>query len=287
MRRPGRATVFLIAALLVGCTAKFTYNHLDWLIPWYVDGYVDLSREQRQVLQVELEPLLRWHREQELTRYVDLLDRIERDLLAPVTAATVQQWVEEIVSAVERTEQSMLLLALEFGATLSDAQMAEFVASLWQHQREFENEFLSRDQERYQRDSYDSLADLLRRFLGRLDADQQRRLRTAAAELRRFDNAWLEERSMWLRELEPLLQRHDGWQQEVQRAYAARKQRRTPRYHEYLDHNLRVVTGAVADVLNARTPKQQRRMAVEFEDLRDRLRDLAAKPQLTLEPSPQ
>jgi len=104
----------LAAALLAGCTAAFTYNHLDWLIPWYVDGYVDLSRDQRRDLKGRLEPLLQWHREEELLRYAELLDRIEHELAVPVTAATVQGWVDEVVAALERTERSMLTLALDF-----------------------------------------------------------------------------------------------------------------------------------------------------------------------------
>ena len=38
----------LLTLLLGGCSTTFTYNQLDWLIPWYVDDYVDLSRDQKQ-----------------------------------------------------------------------------------------------------------------------------------------------------------------------------------------------------------------------------------------------
>jgi hypothetical protein len=270
--------LFLCAALLVGCTATFTYNHLDWLIPWYVDGYVDLTRDQRKILESQLEPLLRWHREEELVRYVAMLDRIERDLGTGVSAAVVQSWTDDVMVALERTESSMLLLALDFSATLSDAQMAEFGASLWERQREYEKEFLGRSEEEYRRDSYDSLADFLRRFTGPLQSAQKERLQAAAGSLLRFDSAWLEERALWLKTLEPLLQREPGWQQRVQAAYAARKDQRTPRYREYLAHNVGVISAALADVLNQLDSKQRKAMAREFDDLRSRLRELAAAP---------
>ena len=277
-----RITALLLAtALVAGCTATFTYNHLDWLIPWYVDGYVDLTRQQRHALQGRLEPLLQWHREEELARYGEMLDRIERDLAAPVTAATVQSWVDEVVTALERTEQSMLTLALDFGANMSDSQVSEFTASLWERQREFERELLGRDDERYRRDSYDSLVDLLQPLLGRLSATQEERLRVAAGELLRFDGAWLEERAQWLATLEPLLQRNPGWQQAVEAAYASRKQQRPPRYREYLAHNLAAITSALADVLNQMNSDQRAHLAREFDDLRNRLRKLAEAPRLT------
>jgi hypothetical protein len=266
------------ALLLAGCTATFTYNRLDWLIPWYVDGYVDLSREQRRILEDQLEPLLKWHREEELVRYAAVLERIERELGSPVTASAVQAWIDEITAALERTETSMLSLALDFSETLSDEQMAEFAANLWQRQRDYEEEFLGRSEEEYRRDSYDSLADFLRRFTGPLQSAQKERLQAAAGSLLRFDSAWLEERALWLKTLEPLLQREPGWQQRVQAAYAARKDQRTPRYREYLAHNLGVISAALADVLNQLDSKQRKAMAREFDDLRSRLRELAAAP---------
>jgi len=268
-------TAILCAALLTACTATFTYNHLDRLIPWYVDGYVDLTREQRRLLDAELEPLLRWHREEELLRYHALLQRIETETSADVSPATVHAWTDELMAALERVETSMLSLALEFSTTLSDEQMAEFRASLWERQREYEKEFLGRSEKAYRQDSYDELADLLRRFTGPLEPAQERRLRTAADDLRRFDSAWLEEREFWLRRLEPLLQREPGWQQDVRDAYAVRREQRTPRYREYLAHNLEVISVAIADVLNQLSAKQRTRLTRELDELQDRLLELS------------
>ena len=60
----------LLAALLltlVGCSSTtFVYNRLNLIIPWYVGKYVDLSRDQKKVLDAELQPFLQWHRHEEL-----------------------------------------------------------------------------------------------------------------------------------------------------------------------------------------------------------------------------
>ena len=274
------AAAILCAALLAGCTASFTYNHLDRLIPWYVDGYVDLTREQRKALESQLEPVLQWHREEELARYISILDRIEQDLAGPLTPGAVQVWIDELGAAVERTEESLLSLALDFGATLSDAQMAEFVASLRERQREYESELLGRSEEEYRRDSYDGLADFLSRFTGPLEPGQEQRLRKTASELYRFDQAWLEERAAWLDALEPLLQRNPGWQQQLRAAHAVRKAQRTPRYREYLAHNVAVISAGVADVMSQLTERQRQRVSREIDDLRTRLRELSSRSRL-------
>ena len=274
------AAAVLCAALLAGCTASFTYNHLDRLIPWYVDGYVDLTRDQRKTLRGRLEPVLQWHREEELVRYIGTLDRIEADLNGTVTAGMVQAWIDDLAAAVERSEESLLALALEFGATLSDAQMAEFAGSLRERQQEYEKELLGRSDEEYRRDSYDGLADLLERFTGPLEDAQEQRLRATAKDLRRFDRAWLEERANWLETLEPLLQRDPGWQAQVQTAHAARKAQRTPKYREYLAHNMAVISAGVADVMNQLSAAQRKRVALEIDELRNRLRELSSRSRL-------
>lgn len=273
------AAFILLLCLVAGCGPTFTYNHLDRLIPWYVDGYVDLSHDQRTALRGQLEPLLQWHREEELLRYVEILDRIETDLGRSVTAVDVQGWIDEVIAAAERTEQSMLALALDFGATMSDAQMTEFSASLWARQREYEEEFLGRSDEQYREDSYDALSSLLERFAGRLQPAQERRLQAAVADLVRFDSAWLDDRARWLRQLEPLLEREPGWQQSVQAAYDARRDDRSPRYRDALQHNLGLIKPAVADVLNQMSDTQRAALARELETLRVRLLRLSARPQ--------
>ena len=267
----------LASVLAVACTASFTYNHLDWLIPWYVEDYVDLTRDQRKLLRSQLEPRLQWHREEELLRYIELLDRIEADLSGPVSAEMVNGWLEEFIAAIERVEASLMAVALEFGATVSDGQMAEFMGSLRERQVEYEDEYLGRSDEEYLRDNYENLEELLDRLLGRLSDGQDAILLSAAESLRRFDGAWLEERAAWLDTLEPLLQRDSGWQEAVARAHAEREQNRTDQYRELLEENTAVITAAVADVLGLMTAKQQDHARREIEDLRRKLRKLIAR----------
>lgn len=268
------AACVLPLAAAAGCTTSFTYNNLDWLIPWYVDGYVDLTRDQRQNLGDRLGPLLEWHRDEELVRYIALLDRIEADLGNDVTAATVQVWIDEVEAAAARTEATMLDLALDFGATMNDAQVEELVGSLWERQREYEEEFLPRSDAQYREENFENLEDFLERFTGRLQEPQKQRLQDASRELQRFDRVWLEERAAWLAELERLLQRQPGWQQAVREGYFARRAQRTPEYRETLSHNLAIITAAVAEVLNASTTAQRRHTTEEIQSIRARLEKL-------------
>jgi hypothetical protein len=260
--------VVLLSLLVAGCTMSFTYNHLDWLIPWYVDDYVDLSRQQRQLLQGQLGPVLRWHREEELEQYLVLLDQIEADLAGEVTTAQVRSWADEIIAAVERVEENMVSVALQFGATLSDEQLAEFMESVWEEHREYEEEFLGRTDEEYVEENAENLEELLERFTGRLNDEQQAILLQAAESLRRFDAIWVEDHEKWLNTLGPLLQRKPGWEDAIREAYANRTRQQSPEYTELLEYNMEVVSQAIADVLNQLNDKQRKHLDDEIEDLR-------------------
>jgi hypothetical protein len=279
------ATAVLAVLFLAACTSGFVYNRLDWLIPWYVDGYVDLTRAQRELLSAQLAPRLAWHRDEELARYAALLDRVEAGLDGAVTPADVRGWASELLAAAQRVERSMMEVALEFGGEVSEAQVREFIDSLWERQRDFEEEFLERSDAEYAEDDYDNLADFLERFLGRLEPEQRAVLRAAAGNLQRFDRAWLEERRAWLETLEPLLlARAPGWQSAVMAAYEARLEQRTPAYHATFEHNLEQIAVAYAEVLSSRTERQKDHTAREFEKLRRTLRKLMEQPREVARP---
>jgi Family of unknown function (DUF6279) len=262
---------------LTSCSSTFIYNQLDWLIPWYVDDYVDLTGPQKKSLKQQLQPLLHWHRKEELARYLDLLAGIEEDLAAPLDGSTLQGWVDAASLAGERLEQHMLPLAFEVGEQLSDAQMADFLESLWDKQAELEEEFLERDDAAYIEESYENFEENLREFLGRLNAEQKLLVQEAAASLQRFDDAWLAERRAWLELLQRVLsERRDDWQQQIVDAMADRQQMQSPQYRDIYLRNQQIILQAVADVLNSRTEKQSTHLQEELDQLRRSLQKLIA-----------
>jgi len=269
--------VLLGVGLLGACSNNFVYNQLDWLIPWYVDDYVDLSRDQKRDLKSQLQPLLRWHRSEELASYIIIIDGIEQDLRQPVSAATVESWGNQTLAAWERLEVRIMPLALGLGEQLSDSQMAEFQAGLVRDQQELEEEYLGRTDAEVVAESLEDFTENLGDFLGRLTKQQVQVLETAAASLLRFDNLWLEDRRQWVERLEVMLQREEGWQDAVRQAMALRDSTRDPAYLAAYEHNAEIINGAIAETLNLRTEKQSQRLQREMDDLRRDLRKLIAQ----------
>ena len=286
MPLPARlAAVLLALLLLAGCGNTFLYNRLDWLIGWYVDDYVELSRAQEKVFQQRLRPVLDWHRREELALYAAFLQQIEADSAAPLDADTVRDWSRQLLLALERIEARLWPLIHEIGADLDQAQMAELLENIRARQRELEEEYLTRTDEEYAEDNFDRLSENLRDFLGPLSSAQEDQIAGAAQAMRRLDQAWLEERRLWLKTLQRLSAREPGWQAALRAAWAQRKERRTPRYHAHRRHNMDIIHALVAAVLNARSERQDRHLQRELDSLQDDLQTLIGQAR-TASPRP-
>ena len=263
--------LILLLLTLVGCSGTtFIYNRLDFILPWYLDDYVDLNRGQDAFLDEQLAPFLAWHRMEELPRYLEILDDIDAtlDRDRDLTASDIEAISLEIERAWFRLEERGLDWLLALGGELSEEQVQEFLAALWKKQEKYEKKYLERSDAEYREDSYDSLVDNLQDYLGKLDKSQKQLLEEASGQLIRSDATWLRERGDWLRRLETLMQREPGWEQRLREALASRSDTVSEEYVQLYEHNLQVIYTALAQVFNSRTAKQDERLRGRLADLR-------------------
>lgn len=272
------AVLALLLFTLVGCSSTtFLYNRLDFLIPWYMGDYVKLTRPQKNNLGELLDPFLTWHRREELPRYLEVLIEIEAGLDSPASAEHVGVQAEEFVAAWERIELRSLEWMLSLGEQLSDEQMAEFIGALWEKQRDYEEEYLPRSEQEYRQEAYENLLDSMQDFLGRLDWGQRGILEEAAAQLQRSDGIWLQEREHWVRRMEAQLRREPGWQEGVRDLLATRDNTTSPQYAAIFAHNSQVIYSAVAQLINSRSDKQDRRLRKKLGNFREDIEQLIAQ----------
>ena len=275
-----RVSLILLVLFLAGCSSTtFVYNRLDFLLPWYLGDYVNLDRQQKKQLDQLLEPFLSWHRTEELPVYLAILDDAWARLDQPVSADDLAELSAKVEAAWFRLEEEALDWLLDLGDQLSDQQMAEFIAELRAKQVEYEEEYLPRSEEEYREEAWDNLRDSLQDYIGRLGSEQSAILQLASEQLVRSDAAWLSERARWLDTMERILQRDSGWQQSLLAAIADRDENVSQEYNDTFSHNLAVVQGAIADVLNIRTPKQDKRLKREIDGLREDLETLIQQGQ--------
>jgi hypothetical protein len=279
---------YLLLALLFigGCSSTtFVYNRLDFILPWYLDDYVELDRAQDVFLDEQLRPFLAWHRTEELPRYTLIIDDITRRLDAPLTAQDVAAISLEFEQAWFRLEARGLEWLLALGERLTDDQVRQFLDELWDKQEEYQKKYLERSDQEYHEDSYDSLRDSVQDYLGRLDKPQKELLETASNGLLRSDTTWLRERAAWLQRLEVMMRREPGWQQAIRDSVQRRSETVSAEYLELYEHNLAVIHSALAQVLNSRSEKQDQRLRKKLANLREDLQTLVDQGAPSLNPA--
>jgi len=272
--------VWAVAALLSlsACSENtFFYNRLDFVLPWYVDDYVDLNQSQKAYLDTLLAPFLTWHRSQELPAYVKILDVIGDSLKQPLTPEDVAAIFAEFEKAGLRLQGEALDRLLDLGVHLSDAQIAGFLEVMGERQQEYEEKYLKRTDQQFHEDNHDNLVDYANDFLGRLSDQQRELLRDASRRLLRSDRAWLQERTEWIAQLGELLKRQPGWQERVRAQVVKRNANVPPDYLHIYDHNMSVIYATIAQLLSSRTEQQDNHMRKKLSALRGDIEALIAQ----------
>ena len=263
------AALLVFAFVLAGCSAnRFLYNRADTFVRWAIDDYVDLTSEQQRQFDADLDGFLDWHRRDELPHYrkfiVSSLDALEGGVTID-EAVLISNAIDEAAS---RLQVKLVDLLLGSAEGLTDSQLQNFLDELDRQQEEYAQERLVRDDITYADDAADSLQQLAKRLLGRLNKDQKTLIQLRARELLRLDRLWHEDRSVWGVKLRAILgNRLPGWQTEIRVLGDTRSEARTPAYVAGIEHNGDVILGLLVEVINGRTERQDRRMRRFLADL--------------------
>ncbi len=256
-----RTWLAMVAVLLLtSCSGTtFLYNRLGYIIPWYVERYVDLDRQQKAFLKGELEPFLAWHRNIELPYYLELLSYVETTTQQPLTQESVRELYDRTSVIFDRLNAESVTWSIALGEKLDDEQLDEFMENLREKQLEYEEEYLPRSDEDYLQENIEEIIESFESFLGKLTKEQRATVAIEAPRLQRWDRLWLENRQQWLDDLAELLRREPGWQQRTLDMVAMQDKNFSEEYNAVFEHNIDVICALVAEVGNLRTEKQDRK----------------------------
>ena len=245
---------------LVGCSSTtFIYNRIDFLLPWYLESYVDLNQEQRQKLNELLEPFFEWHREEELPKYVKIIEDFESILDEKIELASIEAITHEVEQSWFRLEDNMIAWVIPMTRELSNEQIAEFLQTMQTKTAQNENKYLSRNLQTYQNDNYKRIRKNLRRFIGGMNKDQLDLIDIASKEMIRVDGQWIDNRKALIENLKVILKRGDGWELDLENI-THRDDKVASNYRRTYSHNIEVNERLFVEILNSRTEKQDKKL---------------------------
>jgi hypothetical protein len=202
--------LFLVAllALAAGCsTIRFTYNHGDTLLYWWLNTYLDLDSDQSSWVKEDIDRLFQWHRQTQLRDYAGLLTNMQRQLAGNPTQADLLSDYRDIKARTELLAFKALPQLADLARSIKPDQIAQMEKKFAKNNDDFRKKFMSGDVEHQRKVRFDKSMDQLELWFGSFSSDQKAALRRAS-DARPLDNEiWLQERRMRQQKIIALLRR--------------------------------------------------------------------------------
>lgn len=190
-------TLFLIAllALTAACsTIRFSYNHGDTLLYWWLDAYVDFEGDQSDWVKRDIGELFQWHRKTQLHDYAALLGTFQRQLAGNPTQADLLADYRDMRSRTETLAMKAVPDMVDLARSLTPDQIAQMEERFKKKNDEYRRKFVSGSVEKRQEARFDKSMEQFKLWFGSFNKDQEAALRRASDARPLDSNIWLEER---------------------------------------------------------------------------------------------
>jgi len=204
-------TLLIISFILLvsACSLKTIYNRLDSLIPSYVEGMVSLDDVLEEKLEQRASVLVSWHRNTQLSQYADLLRIFQKDIESPLNEESVLQHIASIQLFWQSLELKLNQEMAQLLPLLNSAQQEELFESIEEKNEDYYDEYV--DLYKSERiDQYiETTTETYENWLGYLSEEQERIIEKAAAELTSSASLRLDQRRLWQRSIQDILNTSD------------------------------------------------------------------------------
>jgi len=202
----------LLLFILSGCSrVQLVYNQLDWLIPYYINGYVELSENQDFYLNEQVSGLLKWHCSEHLTSYANLLRNANKKFQSgAMTSAQLEEYAAQFDSYWREIMHFSHPSLVDFFHTLSGEQVNALGERFRVDNSDWYDEFKNTSAETIQQTNLEFMQNELERWFGDLSEAQVQEVRMWSTEFRALGYKGQSAREVWQqRLLQTLAQREN------------------------------------------------------------------------------
>jgi hypothetical protein len=262
-------SLIIAASALLGCSAiKLAYNQAPELAYWWMDGYVDFNDAQSLKVRSELTALQAWHRQQELPKLAEFLNRQATLMTGEVSAGEACIGFAQARVFVQALMNQPLAGATEIALSITPEQIKNLNKKYAQLNAEYERDYRKTSASLRQTKRFKQAVERSERLYGKLEEPQ-----LAAVELSikssSFDPAVsLKERVRRQQEFTQLLNSWQSQKPSLPQAQAAlggylqrSMQSDNPAYRSYSDRLIQEGCTSFASFHASATPAQRERAA--------------------------
>ncbi len=204
-------TVFVIALMVLaaGCsTIRFTYNHGDTLLYWWLNAYLDLDSDQSDWVKKDIDKLFQWHRSTQLRDYAGIMTKMQRQLAdGNVTQDELLADYRDIKARTELLAFKALPDLADLAMSIKPDQVAQMEKKFAKNNADFRKKFMSGSVDDQQEARYKKAREQFELWFGNFSREQEAQLRKAS-DARPLDNdVFLQERMLRQKKIVALLRR--------------------------------------------------------------------------------
>lgn len=193
-----RVRVLLLIALTVmvaGCSSiRFSYNHGDTLMYWWLNNYLDLDSDQSGWVKKDIDNLFQWHRKTQLKDYTQLLANGQRQLAGNLTQADLLGDYRDIKARTELLAYKALPELADLARSVRPEQIAQMEKKFAKNNEDYRKKFMRGDLDDRQKARFKKSMEQFDLWFGRFSSEQEAVLRKAS-DARVLDNdIWMDER---------------------------------------------------------------------------------------------
>jgi hypothetical protein len=272
-------SLWLSLTLLAGCSQiGLTYRHLDFIIPWSLNDYLDMNASQKDWLDERLKEHLSWHCTTQIPGYLDWLDRLQGMVENnQVNQEQLKARTAEARQAIATLSKEITPSAVELLRQLDDQQVAEMEAAFAKDLRKHEDEYVDQPLDKQISERAQRMEKRLTPWMGKLNAAQQARVMQWSTSLGEQNRLWIDNRAHWQSLLlAAVKQRKAGdFDQKIASLLQDRQTFWTPEYRATYDHTEQAAISLIADLMAQSTPDQRQKLLAKIADVRKDFTDLS------------
>jgi hypothetical protein len=177
------ALLLLLCFVLQACGAiKLTYNNADTLIYFWLDGYVDITLDQKVRVKDELLALQHWHRKTQLPIFVTMTQTLQKQIVSDVTPALLCSNADQATALLPALNNYLEPSVLWLATNLSTDQIAHMEKKFDKTNKEWRKDWMPSKKEDLMKKTEKSLRERLDPLYGKPTEAQLKLLRSLMAE---------------------------------------------------------------------------------------------------------
>ncbi|MBW1892569.1 MAG: hypothetical protein JRF40_00090 [Deltaproteobacteria bacterium] len=270
----------LLIFLFTGCTVRLIYNHLDWIIPWYVSDYIDLNDDQDNLLDKKLFAQLKWHRVTQLTSYSKFL----RQLKVNFNNGLKYEDLDRCHNQMRKFWQDLIMHAVpdiaKILSTASDEQIEEFLENLEKRNEKYKERYIDLTEEELRKKKVARMNRFLDFCMGDVNKEQEELVDNWSKKLKnisvvRFD--FIKKSQKRLKKILRNRKDEETFSEDLTEFFFFRRRNWPPDLRDIAAHNRDLTKKTFIEIVNHMSSDQREYLNEQIDDLAEVFDELAAE----------